>query len=116
MSITLTETAIAEISKVMAEHKFATTEYALRVGVAGGCSGVQYQFGFEKKEDGDPLNDATYTFGELETRVNRFADNKINGTIIDFYEGVDKRGFVFNNPNEKAGCGGGGCGSGGCGH
>ena len=32
----------------------------------------------------------------------------LDGSEIDFNEGLDKRGFVFNNPNVKKSCG---CGS-----
>ena len=119
MSITMTEAAMAEITKVMQIQKMSADNYALRVGVMANCSGVlQHTFGFEKKEDGDPLNDVTYNFGGLETRTDRFSDKNLDGTSIDFYEDLDRRGFVFNNPNSSkgGGCGSGGCGSGGCGH
>ncbi len=113
--ITLTEAATKEITRVMTDAKFQTNEYALRIGIAGGCSGIQYMLGFEKKEDGDPLNDVVYPCGEIEVRTNRMAEGKLQGTTIDFYEDSLKRGFVFNNPNVGGGCGGGSCGSGGCG-
>ena len=32
----------------------------------------------------------------------------LDGTVVDFYDGLEKRGFVFNNPNVVKSCG---CGS-----
>ena len=32
----------------------------------------------------------------------------IDGTVVDFYDGLEKRGFVFNNTNVAKSCG---CGS-----
>ena len=33
---------------------------------------------------------------------------KFDGTTVDFYEGLEKRGFTFDNPNAVKSCG---CGS-----
>ena len=51
--------------------------------------------------------------------VNIVVDNDsaplIDGTEIDYVEGLMRSGFVVNNPNFATGMGGGGCGSeGGC--
>lgn len=106
MAITVTEKAIGEIKRVMEEQKMDSNEHVLRVGVVGGgCSGFSYSLGFEKKEEGDVLNDSTYTFFGVETKVDRRAEALIEGTTIDFYSGLEKRGFTFDNPNAKRGCG-----------
>ena len=51
--ISLTEEAAAEIRKIV-ETKELPEDYGLRVGVkGGGCSGMSYILGFDKKRDFD---------------------------------------------------------------
>jgi iron-sulfur cluster assembly protein len=51
--VTLTEGAITAIKKLMAAEGFDATQ-SLRVGVkGGGCSGMSYVLGFDKKEADD---------------------------------------------------------------
>ena len=40
--------------------------------------------------------------------VDKKSDLFLDGTTLDFHEGIDKRGFTFNNPNASKSCG---CGS-----
>jgi len=109
MSITVTESAMNEVKKVMEEQKMSPDENILRVGiVGGGCSGFSYSMGFEKKTEGDSLNDSVYTFFGVETRVDRKSELYLEGTTVDFHSGIDRRGFVFDNPQSVKSCG---CGS-----
>lgn len=106
MPITVTELAMNEVKRVMEEQKMAPEDHVLRVGVVGGgCSGFQYSLGFEKKGEGDALNDGVYTFFGVETRVDRKSELYLDGATVDFHSGLDRRGFVFNNPNATKGCG-----------
>jgi len=106
MPITVTERAIQEVKKVMDEQKMPAEEHVLRIGVVGGgCSGFSYSLGFEKKEEGDALNDSVYDFFGIQTRVDRKSELYLEGTTVDFHEGLDRRGFVFNNPNATRSCG-----------
>ncbi len=106
MSITLTEAAALEIKRVIEEQGNDQMKY-VRVGVAGGgCSGFQYSFDFTNSYD-----DAEDTFGEhhgVGVVVDKKSDLFLDGTTIDFYTGLDKRGFTFDNPNAVKSCG---CGS-----
>ena len=80
---------------------------ALRVGVkGGGCSGFEYQLEFDNtvNEDADLLVEMHGVRVAVDKKSALFLD----GTEIDFHEGLDKRGFVFNNPNATKSCG---CGS-----
>lgn len=106
MPITVTEVAINEIKRVMEEQKLSSEENVLRLGVAGGgCSGFSYTMKFEKKEEGDALNDVSYDFFGVNTKVDRKSELYLDGTTVDFHSGLDRRGFVFDNPNAKGGCG-----------
>lgn len=106
MSITLTEAAANEIRRVMEEQNREELKY-VRVGIAaGGCSGFQYAFNFTNEYDqSDDFMSEQHGVGVV---VDKKSDLYLDGTTIDFYAGLDKRGFTFNNPNAVKSCG---CGS-----
>src|SRR6476659_5605258 len=103
--ITLTEKAVSEVTKIMEQNKIPAT-YGLRVGVkGGGCSGLSYSLGFDAEaREGDKII--------RKDGVQIFIDTKslfyLSGTQLDFTDGLNGRGFVFNNPNATKTCG---CGS-----
>lgn len=103
MSINLTESAAAEVRKYRDELNI-DSEAFLRVGVAaGGCSGFDYRIEFDEKFD-EAADSRFECFG-----VNVVIDKKsallLDGTTIDFYEGLQQRGFKFENPNATRSCG-----------
>jgi len=103
--ITLSEKALSEVRKIMEANKIPET-YGLRVGVkGGGCSGLSYSLGFDgEARENDKLI--------VKEGVRIFVDPKslfyLSGTQLDFTDGLNGRGFVFNNPNATKTCG---CGS-----
>jgi iron-sulfur cluster assembly protein len=103
--IILSEKARTEITKIMAVNNIPET-YGLRVGVkGGGCSGLSYSLGFDKEaREGDKKITID--------GVNIFVDPKslfyLSGTQLDYTDGLNGKGFVFNNPNATKSCG---CGS-----
>lgn len=79
--------------------------YALRVGVkGGGCSGMSYILGFDKKREFDH----EYALSDIQIYIDRRHGLYLMGVTIDYHEGLDARGFVFDNPNATSTCG---CGS-----
>ena len=106
MSLQLTENAANEIKKVIAEQKMSENT-ALRVGVAGGgCSGFEYKLRFG--EHADEQTDTICEMHGVRVAVDKKSLLYLEGTEIDYHNGIDKRGFVFNNPNATKTCG---CGS-----
>ena len=106
MGITLTETAASEIKRVMGEQNRPELKY-VRVGVAGGgCSGFQYAFAFTSSFD--EKEDVVSEQHGVGVVVDKKSDLFLDGTTVDFYTGLEKRGFTFNNPNAVKSCG---CGS-----
>ncbi|HVJ80123.1 MAG TPA: iron-sulfur cluster assembly accessory protein [Planctomycetia bacterium] len=106
MPIELTERAAGEVKRIMSEQSYPETT-VLRIGVAGGgCSGFQYSLAFDDKID-DAMDDI-YDMHGVKVVVDRKSDLYLNGTTLDFHEGLEKRGFTFNNPNATKSCG---CGS-----
>lgn len=100
--ISITSKAAKEIKRIMEENKIPEN-YGLRVGVkGGGCSGLTYSLGFDETlKENDTLIEAN--------GVKLFVDGKslfyLMGTELDFSDGLNGRGFVFNNPNAKKTCG-----------
>ena len=106
MSITLTEKAAGEVRRVMDEQK-VEEQLFLRVGVAGGgCSGFNYTLNFDKAYDDKA--DTKYDCHGVPVVVDKKSNLYLDGTTIDWYEGLDRRGFTFDNPNAVKTCG---CGS-----
>ena len=106
MPVSLTEKAAAEIQRVKDEQKL-DGEMFLRIGVAGGgCSGFNYMLGFDKSFD--EKADTQYDCHGVKVVVDKKSALFLDGTTVDWYEGLEKRGFTFDNPNAVKTCG---CGS-----
>ncbi|MCC7474558.1 MAG: iron-sulfur cluster assembly accessory protein [Pirellulales bacterium] len=106
MAIVLTETAANEVKRIIADQKI-DSETMLRIGVTGGgCSGFSYALGFDKSFD--EKNDLKFEYHGVPVVVDRKSDLYLDGTTVDFYEGLEARGFKFDNPNAVKSCG---CGS-----
>ena len=103
--IELTDKAIKEIKRIIAEQDGDAKLYLRVRVVGGGCSG------FQTKLDLDTDKTAKDELFEIED-VNVIVDNRslmyIADVSIDFHEDLNKRGFVVNNPSAKTVCG---CGS-----
>ena len=99
--VTFTGGAINEINRLMNEEGFDKTQY-LRVGVkGGGCSGMTYVLGFDKKEDKDEV----YETDGIKFLINPAHGIYLTGMEIHFEGGLNSRGFTFNNPNASKTCG-----------
>lgn len=75
----------------------------IRVGVeGGGCSGLSYKLEFDHQ-----LRDDDKVFEDKGVRI--VCDKKsflyLVGTQLDFSDGLNGKGFTFNNPNASRTCG-----------
>lgn len=101
--VKLTSGAVAQLKKIM-ENEHVTDKHGLRVGVkGGGCSGFSYILGFDEKKE----EDDEFMSGGLRVIMNPAHAIYLVGIEIDFLDGLQNRGFTFNNPNatESCGCG-----------
>ena len=107
MGVMLTERAAGEVKKVFEDQKFDPESFFLRVGItAGGCSGFNYSLQFDKEFD--EAKDARSQQHGVTVVVDKKSNLYLDGTAVDFYDGLEKRGFTFENPNATKSCG--------CGH
>jgi iron-sulfur cluster assembly protein len=103
--IILTEKAAEQIMKIKAENQIPA-HHGLRVGVkGGGCSGLSYVLGFD--EEAKP-NDKVFEMHGVKVYVDPKSLFYISGTVLDFQDGLNGKGFIFNNPQATRTCG---CGS-----
>lgn len=99
--VKFTQAAIEEIKRLMAEEGFDQSSY-LRVGVkGGGCSGLSYILGFDQLQEGDEK----YEFEGLPFIMNKAHGIYLMGMEINWHNGLNARGFTFNNPNATKTCG-----------
>ncbi len=99
--ITLTDGAKKEVKKLMSQQELGS-DFGLRVGVeGGGCSGMNYVLGFDQKKDGD----TEYDIDGIRIFMHKAHGLYLAGMEVDFQQGLNARGFVFNNPNAANTCG-----------
>ncbi|NJL76942.1 MAG: iron-sulfur cluster assembly accessory protein [Saprospiraceae bacterium] len=99
--VVLTEGAVNQLKRIMEEQKIPNT-YGLRVGVkGGGCSGFSYVLGFDEKKD----SDQSFDIQGIHVLMQKAHSLYLLGMEIDWVEGLNNRGFSFNNPNAKQTCG-----------
>jgi iron-sulfur cluster assembly protein len=102
--VTFTAGAIAELQRLMTEPGFDATNH-LRIGVkGGGCSGLSYVLGFDQKTE----KDNEYEVDGIRFVMDKSHELYLAGMEIDWENGLNNRGFTFNNPNASSTCG---CGS-----
>ncbi|KAB2922327.1 MAG: iron-sulfur cluster assembly accessory protein [Bacteroidetes bacterium] len=103
--IILTERAAQEVFAIREKNSIPAA-HALRLGVkGGGCSGLSYVLAFD-----DAVKEKDIVLEKHGVRI--LIDQKsmfyLSGTTLDFTDGLNGRGFVFNNPQAAKTCG---CGS-----
>lgn len=102
--VKITPGAVEELKKLINQQELSA-DFGLRLGVeGGGCSGMNYILGFDQKKDGD----SEYEIEGIRVFMNKAHGMYLAGMEVDFKNGLDARGFTFNNPNATSTCG---CGS-----
>jgi iron-sulfur cluster assembly protein len=91
----LTDKAIEAVRDVCA------IDQGLRITATRGCSGLSYGMGLEgEASDGDHVLD----MGGLKVFVDPASALWLTGAVVDFAEGAQGPGFVFENPNAGTAC------------
>ena len=100
MAITLSENAAAKIRNLLAVQQKEASGLRVKV-VGGGCSGLQYKMDLDVERPGDKV------FGTEDAKllVDRKSFLYLNGTELDYNEGLMQSGFSLHNPNVKRSCG-----------
>jgi iron-sulfur cluster assembly protein len=103
--ITLTEKGAQKVKEFLAAQSAVAETAGLRVGVrGGGCSGFQYALAFDQQRDSDEV----FEDKGIRLLVDRQSLPYVQGSTVDFVDGLQGAGFKVDNPNVIAACG---CGS-----
>jgi iron-sulfur cluster assembly protein len=110
--LTVTEAASTKFKEVLAEQD--ADEGLIRISLAPGATGgVEYILGLEETP---AENDTLVEYFGVKIVVDAESSPLLQGSSIDYVDGLQRSGFVISNPNfaSAGGCGGGGaCGCGG---
>lgn len=99
--VSFTPGAVKELLKLKDQQEIGD-DFGLRVGVeGGGCSGMNYILGFDQKKDGDQ----EFYINDIKVYMHKAHGMYLAGMQIDFQDGLNARGFTFNNPNAASTCG-----------
>ncbi len=98
--VTITPKAAEKVIAFMSEE--ADKPEFLRVYVqGGGCSGLSYGMGFEKKAEEDDL---VIEENGVKMLIDSYSADYLKGANIDYIESLMGAGFKINNPNVTKSC------------
>ncbi len=99
--LTITDKAIEQIKNIFNSENPDGSK-GLRLGVAGGgCSGLSYKIEFSEQKDKDKVIDLS----GFKVFIDPKSSIYLRGITLDFKDGLNGKGFVFDNPNAKNTCG-----------
>jgi iron-sulfur cluster assembly protein len=100
----ISEKAAAQVRLIQERENRPNTYLRVSV-VGGGCSGLSYKLSFD---EAPKEKDKVFEIHGVKIAVDGKSLLFIRGTILEFTDGLNGQGFVFENPNAKSSCG---CGS-----
>ena len=103
-SIYISDKAKVKIKQLMQDAGVADdASYFVRVGVVGGgCSGLSYKLDFDNEPK--PM-DQTFEDNGVKVVTDLKSFLYLVNTMLDFSDGLNGKGFYFNNPNASRTCG-----------
>ncbi|MGJ7030801.1 HesB/IscA family protein [Niabella hirudinis] len=103
-NIYVSESAKTRIREILAEKKTeaAADAYFLRVSVvSGGCSGLSYKLDFDNQQK--PM-DQVFEDNDIKVVTDMKSLLYLLDTTLEFSDGLNGKGFYFNNPNASRTC------------
>lgn len=102
MNITITDRALNQIQEAAQSEQVDLEAAMLRVAVVpGGCSGLTYDLGWDTTRQ---ENDEVADFGGIQVVMDKKSRLYLDGTELDFTDGLDGEGFHFKNPQAARTC------------
>lgn len=100
--ITVSEKAVDKLAEFRKKEGYSN-EAGVRVSVkGGGCSGLMYDLSFDHE-----IKPTDHVFEDKGFKI--LVDKKsllyLAGTVLDFSDGLNGKGFQFINPNASRTCG-----------
>jgi iron-sulfur cluster assembly protein len=100
--VTITDKAKEKALSLMQKSNLDTS-YFLRVSIkGGGCSGLSYNLDFDNEVK---TGDQFFEDNNIKIALDMKSFLYLAGTELDFTDGLNGKGFSFNNPNATRTCG-----------
>ena len=102
MTITMTDRAANQIHEVAGNENVDLGDTMLRIAVVpGGCSGLTYDLGWETTVQDE---DAVERHEDITVVLDKKSRLYLDGSELDFTDGLDGDGFHFTNPQATREC------------
>ncbi len=102
MDIQITDRALDKIREIARHEDIDAAANVLRVAVVpGGCSGLTYDLGWDTTVQAE---DRITDFGDIRVVMDKRSYLYIEGTELDFTDGLEGKGFHFLNPQAARTC------------
>lgn len=102
MTIAMTDRAADQIHEVAGEEKVDLDDTLLRIAVVpGGCSGLTYDLGWDTTVQEE---DAVEQHKDITVVLDKKSRLYLDGSELDFTDGLDGEGFHFTNPQATREC------------
>jgi iron-sulfur cluster assembly protein len=102
MDLRITDRALGKVHEIARHEDIDVATNVLRVAVIpGGCSGLTYDLGWDTTVRDD---DRITAFGDLRVVMDKRSYLYVNGSELDFTDGLDGKGFHFLNPQAARTC------------
>ncbi len=99
--VQFTSEALNELNRLKLQQHEDEKKY-LRIGVkGGGCSGMSYLLEFDQLQNGDEIIEV----GGIDCCIDKTHKLYLQGMTIHWENGLQNRGFSFQNPNATKTCG-----------
>ena len=99
----VSERASEKVRALMGEANVSTNDYFVRVSVVGGgCSGLSYKMDFDNESK---PNDQIFEDKDIKLVTDLKSFLYLCNTTLEFSDGLNGKGFYFNNPNAERECG-----------
>jgi len=99
--VEITSKAIDQIKVISSSEESSETRGLRLAVIGGGCSGFSYKMEFSDLKEKDFIQG----FDGFKVFIDPKSSIYLKGIILDFQDGLQGKGFVFNNPNAKNTCG-----------
>jgi iron-sulfur cluster assembly protein len=98
--INITDKAKEEIKNIFSKENDPTKGLRLAV-VGGGCSGLSYKIDFSEEKEKDNV----IIFDNIKVFIDPKSSIYLKDVTLDFKDGLQGKGFIFENPNATNSCG-----------
>ena len=99
--VQITEKAISQIRNIFSEQSPGPDKGLRLAVIGGGCSGLQYKIEFSDQKDKDNIIEKE----GIRILIDPKSSIYLKDVVLDFKDGLNGKGFVFENPNATNTCG-----------